>query len=107
RMRINGNSNPAVAETHLDARSLEFNKLFPGVKTTKASFGRLAGNIDLKGRGNTVAQMLGTSNGDVALLMGSGEISEFLVALADLDGGQLLKLLASGDKNRQVPLRCA
>jgi AsmA family protein len=107
RMRINGNSNPAVAETHLDARSLEFNKLFPGVKVTKASFGKLAGNIDLKGRGNTVAQMLGSSNGEVALLMGSGEISEFLVALADLDGGQLLKLLASGDKSRQVPLRCA
>jgi AsmA family protein len=107
RMRIDGNSNPAVAEAHLDARSLEFNKLFPGVKTTRASFGRLAGNIDLKGRGNTVAQMLGTSNGDVALLMGSGEISEFLVALADLDGGELLKLMASGDKNKQVELRCA
>jgi AsmA family protein len=107
RIRIDGNSNPAVAETHLDARSLEFNKLFPGIKVTQASFGRLAGNIDLKGRGNTVAQMLGTSNGDVALLMGSGEISKFLVALADLDGGQLLKLLASGDKNKQVALRCA
>jgi AsmA family protein len=107
RMRINGNSNPAVAQVHLDARSLEFNKMFPGIKVTHASFGRLAGDIDLKGRGNTVAQMLGSSNGNVALLMGSGEISELLVALADLDGGQLLKLLASGDKNRQVPLRCA
>ena len=107
RMRIDGNSNPAGAEVHLDARSVEFNKLFPGIKVTHASFGRLAGNIDLKGRGNTVAQMLGTSNGDIAMLMGSGEISELLVALADLDGGQLLKLLASGDKNRQVPLRCA
>jgi AsmA family protein len=107
RMRIDGNSNPAVAEAHLDARSLEFNKLFPGFKTTRASFGRLAGDIDLKGRGNTVAQMLGTSNGAVALLMGSGEISELLVALADLDGGELLKLLASGDKNKQVELRCA
>jgi AsmA family protein len=107
RMRIDGNSNPAVAEAHLDARSLEFNKLFPGFKTTRASFGRLAGDIDLKGRGNTVAQMLGTSNGAVALLMGSGEISELLVALADLDGGELLKVLASGDKNKQVELRCA
>jgi AsmA family protein len=107
RMRIDGNRNPAVAEVRLDARSIEFNRLFPGIKVTHASFGRLAGNIDLKGRGNTVAQMLGTSNGDIAMLMGSGEISELLVALADLDGGQLLKLLASGDKNRQVPLRCA
>jgi AsmA family protein len=107
RIRIDGNSNPAVAEARLDARSLEFNKLFPGVKLTHASFGRMAGNIDLKGRGNTVAQMLGSSNGDVALLMGSGEISELLVALADLDGGQLLKVLASGDRNKQVQLRCA
>lgn len=107
RMRIDGNSNPAVAAVHLDARALEFQKLFPGVKLTHASFGRMAGDIDLKGRGNTVAQMLGTSNGNVALLMGSGQISELLVALADLDGGQLLKLLASGDRNKQVELRCA
>ena len=107
RMRINGNSNPAIAEVHLDARALDFYRLFPGVKITRASFGRMAGNIDLKGRGNTVAQMLGTSNGEVALLMGSGEISELLVALADLDGGELLKLLASSDKDKTVPLRCA
>jgi AsmA family protein len=107
RMRIDGNGNPAIAEVHLDARSVEFGKMFPGLNVTHASFGRLAGNIDLKGRGNTVAQMLGSSDGEVALLMGSGEISQLLVALADLDGGELLKLLASGDKNKQVPLRCA
>lgn len=107
RMRIDGNSNPAVAAVRLDARSLEFAKLFPGVKLTHASLGRLAADIDLKGRGNTVAQMLGTSDGNVALLMGRGQISELLVALADLDGGQLLKLLASGDRNKQVELRCA
>jgi AsmA family protein len=105
RVRIDGNSNPAVAEAHLDARALELNKLFPRVALTRASFGKIHGDIDLKGRGNSVAQMLGTSSGGVALLMGSGEISNLLLELAGIDGAEILKFLMGGDQN--VTLRCA
>lgn len=105
RLRINGNSDPAVAEANLDARGLELNKLFPGAKLTKASFGRIHGDIDLKGRGNSVAQMLGDASGQVALLMGQGEISNMLMEIAGLDAGEILKFLVTGDRN--VLLRCA
>ena len=105
RMRIDGNTNPAVAEAHLDARSLELNKLFPREKLTRASFGKIHGDIDLKGRGNSVSRMLGTSSGSVALLMGRGEISNLLLEIAGLDGAEILKFVMGGDKN--VTLRCA
>jgi uncharacterized protein involved in outer membrane biogenesis len=105
RIRIDGNSNPAMAEAHIDARALELNKLFPGVKLTQASFGKIHGDIDLKGRGNSVAQMLGTSSGEVALLMGRGQISNLLMELAGIDGAEILKFLMGGDQN--VTLRCA
>ena len=105
RLRIDGNSNPAVASVKLDARALELNRLFPGVQKMQASFGKIHGEIDLKGRGNTVAQMLGTSSGDVALLMGSGEISNILLEFAGLDGGEIIKFMVRGDRN--VRLRCA
>lgn len=105
RLRIDGNSNPASAEVKLDARSLELGKLFPTVKLTKASFGKIHGLIDLKGKGNSAAQMLGTSSGNLAMLMGKGEISNLLLEFANLNGGEIIKFLVIGDKNAQV--RCA
>jgi AsmA family protein len=105
RVRIDGNSNPAIAQARLDARSLELNKLFPGLTITRASFGRIHGDIDLKGRGNSVARMLGTSSGNVALLMGRGQISNLLLEVAGLDGAEIIKFVMGGDQN--VTLRCA
>jgi uncharacterized protein involved in outer membrane biogenesis len=105
RVSIDANSSPALAEVHLIARALELNKLFPGAKITRASFGKIHGDMDLKGHGNSVAQMLATSSGTVAMLMGRGEISNLLMKLAALDGAGILKFLITGDRNEQ--LRCA
>lgn len=105
KLRIDGAANPAAVAVSLDARGLQLNRLFPAVESTRSSFGRLAGNIDLKGRGNSAAGMLATANGDVALLMGEGQISNLLLEIAGLDGGEIIKFLLSGDRN--VRLRCA
>lgn len=105
RIRINGATDPVAAEVHLDARALELSRLFPNVKLTKASVGRIHGDIDLKGRGNTVAQMLATSDGAVAMLMGRGEISNLLMEIAGIDGAEIIKFFMGGDRN--VELRCA
>lgn len=105
RMRIDGAKDPAVAEVHLDAKSLQLARLFPNAKLTKASVGAIHGDIDLKGRGNTVAKMLATSDGSVALLMGSGRISNLLMEIAGIDGAEIIKFFMQGDEN--VQLRCA
>ena len=105
RVHIDGTRNPALSEAHLDLRSLELNKLFPRVAITRASFGKIHGDIDLKGTGNSVAQMLGTSSGNVAMLMGRGQISNLLLEIAGLDGAEIIKFLMGGDQN--VTLRCA
>ncbi|MDB5946589.1 MAG: hypothetical protein JWQ33_1615 [Ramlibacter sp.] len=105
RIRIDGNSNPAIAEIKLDARALELAQLFPGARITKASFGKIHGVIDLKGRGNSAAQMLGTSSGNLAMVMGKGQISSLLLEFAELDGGGIIKTMLQGDRNAQ--LRCA
>jgi uncharacterized protein involved in outer membrane biogenesis len=105
RLFINSHVNPAVVEVRLDAKSLELSKLFRDVQLTKTSFGRISGDIDLKGRGNTVAQMLGSASGNFALLMGQGQISNLLLEFAGLDGAEIVKFLVRGDEN--VRLRCA
>jgi len=105
RIRIDGAKDPAVAEVRLDAKSLQLARLFPNAKLTKASVGAIHGDIDLKGRGNTVAKMLATSDGAVALLMGSGQISNLLLEIAGIDGAEIIKFFMRGDEN--VQLRCA
>lgn len=104
-IRIDGAKEPAVAEVHLDVRSLHLGRLFPDEKLTKASVGTIHGDIDLKGRGNTVAKMLATSDGAVALLMGKGQISNLLMEIAGIDGAEIIKFFMQGDEN--VQLRCA
>lgn len=104
-IHIDGNSNPATVRTQLDARQLQLNRLFPTVKLTEGAWGRLNGRIDLLGRGNSTADMLGTSAGSVALLMGRGEISNLLMEVLGLDGGEIVKFFLRGDRN--VELRCA
>ena len=105
RMTIDVNKQPASFDTRLDVRAVQLNKLFPTVQTTKTSFGKISGLIDLKGQGNSAAQMLGSSTGNVAVLMGKGELSNILLEFMGLDGGEVIKFLIRGDRN--VELRCA
>lgn len=104
RLRIDGRSSPATVDTKLAARGLRLEKLVRDAQITKTSFGRIYGDIELKTRGNTAAQMLGRSSGNVALIMGQGQISNLLLELVGLDGREILKFLMGGDKD--VRVRC-
>lgn len=104
-IRIDTNVVPAAFTTKLDVRAVQLNQLFPVVETTKSSFGKISGQFDVTGRGNSVAQMLGSASGDVAVLMGKGQISNLLMEFMGLDGGEIIKFLLRGDRN--VELRCA
>ncbi|RYG14603.1 MAG: AsmA family protein [Burkholderiales bacterium] len=105
RIDINAQAKPAVVQTKLDARGLQLNQLFPTVALTKSSLGKLNGRIDLKGTGNSAAQMLGSASGSVGVAMGRGQISNILLEFMGLDGGEILKFLVRGDQ--VVQLRCA
>jgi len=104
-IRIDSTVAPAAITTRLDVRSLQLNKLFPAVESTKTGFGKISGQFNLTGRGNSVAQMLGSASGDMAMLMGKGEISNILLEFMGLDGGEVIKFLVRGDST--VQLRCA
>ena len=97
---------PRIATT-LDAqlRGVQLGQLFPGAKLAEQASGGIGGQLRLSGSGNSVAAMLGSSNGDVAIGMGRGHIGNLLMELAGLDVAESLKFLLSGDK--QIPLRCA
>ena len=89
----------------ISARRLDLSKLFPEVKLTRDAVGRVGGDIALTGTGNSIAAMLGSADGDVALGMGSGQISNLLMELAGIDIAEVLKFLVT--KDRKIPIRCA
>lgn len=105
RITIDVNVVPAVYDTRFDVRAVQLNRLFPTIQSTKSALGKISGQVALKGRGNSMAQMLGSASGDVAVLMGKGEISNILLEYMGLDGGEIIKFFVRGDRN--VQLLCA
>jgi len=87
------------------ARGLQLQKLIPESELMKDAVGRIGGDVALSGTGNSIAKMLGSSSGNVALGMGRGQISNLLMELAGLDIAEALKFLIT--KDRKVPVRCA
>lgn len=63
RLQISANTRPAGVAVRLDARALQLNHLFPTVPALRSSLGLLHGLVDLRGSGNSVAQMLGAASG--------------------------------------------
>ncbi len=97
---------PQIATTlKASVRKVQLGKLFPDAKLAEQAAGGIGGEIDLSGHGNSVAAMLGGSNGSVAVGMGRGHVGNLIMELAGLDIAESLKFLFTGD--RQIPLRCA
>ncbi|MBL0420143.1 AsmA family protein [Ramlibacter sp. AW1] len=103
--RVSGRQKPAEFALQLQVRGLNLERLFPAVDLNRASVGQVHGRVALGGRGASVAQMLGSASGDVALLLGRGRISNLLLEFAGLDGAEIVRFLLGRDQ--RVELRCA
>jgi AsmA family protein len=101
-IRLDARQNPIATQTDLRLQDVEVPKLMPRINPK--GFGRIAGQARLAGRGNSVAKMLATADGEVGAVMGSGEMSNLVLELAGLDVAESLILLL---KDKTVPVRCA
>jgi uncharacterized protein involved in outer membrane biogenesis len=104
-IRLDGAKEPIDAAIRMRVRNLKLAQLFPTIEQAKGSLGDVDGLIELDGRGNSVARMLGTSSGKVGLFIDDGRISQFLMELAALDLWDVAKLALRGDE--PVKIRCA
>jgi uncharacterized protein involved in outer membrane biogenesis len=95
-----------VIKTNLDmaVKQVRLEKLFPAFKLAQANAGVITGRTKLATTGNSVAAMLSKADGDMALMMEGGSVSELLVRLLNLDVANALPVLLTGD--RQLPVRC-
>jgi uncharacterized protein involved in outer membrane biogenesis len=104
-IRLNGQTEPLEGKAKLTARGFKLKQLFPTFEPMKTSFGELNGDADIAGRGNSVAKLLGSANGNLKMLINDGAISRELMELAGLNVGNYVVGRIFGDK--EVKINCA
>lgn len=104
-IRMDARASTLRTEARIAARGLNLDRLLPDMKRARDAVGRVGGEIVLRGEGNSIARMLATADGDVAIGMGRGQVSNLVIELAGLDVAEALGFLLTED--RRVPVRCA
>ncbi|MFH8132722.1 AsmA family protein [Pantoea osteomyelitidis] len=104
-IRLEGDHTPMRGRADIHARKLRLRQLFPNVKEMQSSLGQINGDATLSGNGNSVADLLATSNGQLKLLMNDGVISRSLMEIAGLNVGNYVVGKLFGDD--QVRINCA
>jgi uncharacterized protein involved in outer membrane biogenesis len=97
-------ANGIAAELKASARHLHIQQLFPRLPALQASVGEINGDASLSATGNSVASLLGSSNGEVRALINRGSISKLLLEEMGLNIGSIVLTKLVGDK--QVRLNC-
>jgi uncharacterized protein involved in outer membrane biogenesis len=104
-IELDGSKAPLHGTIKIAARHLKLKRLFPTFAPMQTAFGEINGDVNLTARGNSVAALLGSSNGEMKLLMNDGAISKTLLETAGLNVGNIIIGKLFGD--RTVPINCA
>lgn len=103
-VRLDARQSRIQASAETAFQRLHINLLVPRAEILESALGTIDGNARLAGSGNSVADMLGSANGQVALVSAGGNISNLLLAFAGANGAKILQLLVLGD--REAALHC-
>jgi len=104
-IRLDGSKAPLQGTIKISARHLKLKQLFPTFTPMQTAFGEINGDVNLTAHGNSVAALLGSSNGEMKLLMNDGAISKTLLETAGLNVGNIVIGKLFGD--RTVQINCA
>ena len=96
---------PMQGRADIQARRLKLKALMPNVELMQKTLGEMNGDADIRGVGNSVAALLGTSNGNLKLLMNDGLVSRNLMEILGLNVGNFIVGQIFGDD--EVRVNCA
>lgn len=103
-IKLDGRKNTMSGDAKVAVRGLRLKQLFPDVQAMQQALGQLNGDIALAGTGNSIAALLGTSNGDTRLIVNDGVISRGLMEIAGLNVGNYVVSKLFGDE--EVKINC-
>ncbi|WP_058910486.1 AsmA family protein [Entomohabitans teleogrylli] len=104
-IHLSGDQKPMRGTAQIKARQLQLKQLMPNVEAMQKTLGQLNGDAQLRGTGNSVAALLGSSNGNLKLLMNDGLISRNLMEILGLNVGNYIIGQIFGDE--EVRINCA
>jgi hypothetical protein len=104
-IHLEGDKKPMQGKADIKARRLQLKQLMPKVESMQKTLGELNGDADIRGRGNSVAALLGSSDGNLKLLMNDGLISRNLMEIVGLNVGNYIVGQIFGDD--EVRINCA
>jgi uncharacterized protein involved in outer membrane biogenesis len=104
-IHLEGDKKPMQGSATIQARKLKLKQLMPDVELMQKTLGEMNGDAEFRGVGNSVAALLGTSNGNLKLLMNDGLISRNLMEIVGLNVGNYVVGQLFGDD--EVRVNCA
>jgi Uncharacterized protein involved in outer membrane biogenesis len=104
-IHLAGNKKPMQGEADIQARRLQLKQLMPNVELMQKTLGEMNGDAKLRGTGNSVAALLGSSDGNLKLLMNDGVVSRNLMEILGLNVGNFIIGQIFGDD--EVRVNCA
>ena len=104
-IHLEGDKKPMQGRADIQARRLKLKELMPDVELMQKTIGEMNGDADFRGTGNSIAALLGTSNGNLKLLMNDGVVSRNLMEILGLNVGNFIVGQIFGDD--EVRVNCA
>lgn len=101
---FDGHTKTTKANMEITARHLKLNELFPDFQPMHPSMGEINADASLSATGNSVAALLGSSNGEIKMLMDKGTISKLLLEEIGMNFGNVILINIFGDE--QVAINC-
>jgi AsmA family protein len=91
---------PPRATVKIGSRAVDVGRLVPGKPSARGQLGTLHGRLELEGRGHTVAEVLASSDGQLAAISSSGRLGTVL-------GKDAKRFAELGQIDPGIPIRCA
>lgn len=101
---VDGSQSPPEGVADLAVRNLDLKPFFADSALVEEMGGRFVGYVDLRGTGQSLAEMLGASGGSLVLGMRDGNVSALIVEAVGLDLVEALGLVVQGDV--AIGIRC-
>lgn len=101
-IHLEGDKKPMQGRADIQARRLKLKELMPNVELMQKTIGEMNGDADFRGTGNSIAALLGTSNGNLKLLMNDGVVSRNLMEILGLNVGNFIVGQIFGDDESRV-----
>ncbi len=104
-MSLDSGPKPPLAAADFKMRNVDLKPFFRGTQFLDTTGGKIGADVDIKGQGKSLADVMGSADGNLFVSMSGGSISGLLVEGAGLDIAEALALYIGDDA--RVPIRCA